>query len=126
MYNKGAVLIGIIVFLGLMTSPFWLNAGKEHKELKLEKPKLEKKCVEPASWMRAGHMKMLNDWRHEVVRSEERKHKSSETGKEFNKSLTLTCLDCHEKKKEFCDKCHTYAGVTPYCWECHVVPEEKI
>jgi hypothetical protein len=25
-------------------------------------------------------------------------------------------------KKQFCEECHTYASVKPYCWECHVVP----
>ncbi|MGD8893899.1 MAG: menaquinol oxidoreductase, partial [Desulfobacterales bacterium] len=35
-----------------------------------------------------------------------------------------TCLDCHEEKAEFCDKCHNYASVSPYCWECHIDPKE--
>ena len=29
------------------------------------------------------------------------------------------CLDCHKNKSNFCDKCHDYMGVKPYCWECH-------
>jgi hypothetical protein len=74
--------------------------------------------------MRANHMTMLDDWRHEVVREGKRDYKN-EAGKKFKKSLTLTCLDCHENKKKFCDKCHTYAGVKPYCWECHVDPKAK-
>ena len=131
MYNAKAVILGIAIFLALMTAPFWLNAGKEHKKLKLELPKIEKECVEPVDWMRANHMQLLDEWRHEVVRSSERSYESQhfEDGhenKSFEKSLTLTCLDCHKVKKNFCDKCHTYALVKPYCWECHVVPEEKI
>jgi hypothetical protein len=39
-------------------------------------------------------------------------------------SLSDTCLDCHSKKDQFCDACHTYSAVDPYCWTCHVVPEE--
>ena len=31
----------------------------------------------------------------------------------------------HESKQDFCDSCHTYAGVSPNCWDCHNVPEEK-
>ena len=131
MYNKNAVLVGVIAFIILMTAPFWLNAGREYKELKLEMPQFEKECVEPASWMRANHMQLLDNWRDEVVRDGKRDYTSEHfpgghDNKEFKKSLTLNCLDCHRNKKNFCDKCHTYAGVKPYCWECHVVPEERI
>ena len=31
--------------------------------------------------------------------------------------------ECHTDKAEFCDRCHNYAGVNPYCWDCHTVPE---
>jgi hypothetical protein len=38
-------------------------------------------------------------------------------------SLTGTCIKaCHADKTVFCDRCHAYAGVTPTCWNCHVVP----
>ncbi len=135
MYNKNMVLAGVIAFIILMTAPFWLNAGRDFEELKLDLPKFEKECVEPASWMRANHMQLLDEWRNDVVRDGERDYTSEHfpgghDNKEFKKSLTLTCLDCHDKKKDFCDKCHTYAGVKPYCWACHVVPnvvpEERI
>ncbi len=131
MYNKKAVLAGVVAFIILMTAPFWLNAGREHKKLELEKPQFEKECVEPIKWMRAGHMQLLDNWRNEAVRESKRDYtsehfKAGHDNKKFKKSLTLTCLDCHKNKKKFCDKCHTYAGVKPYCWECHVAPEEKI
>jgi hypothetical protein len=32
-------------------------------------------------------------------------------------------MKCHDNKEEFCDKCHLYAGVTPYCWDCHIDPK---
>ena len=35
-----------------------------------------------------------------------------------------SCLGCHEDKTKFCDKCHTYASVNPYCWDCHTNPKE--
>ncbi|NQT35640.1 hypothetical protein HQ587_10660 [bacterium] len=35
-----------------------------------------------------------------------------------------SCLDCHSNKSNFCDKCHNYVAVDPYCWECHIIPEE--
>jgi cytochrome c len=125
MHDAGKVITGMIVFFVLATSPFWLNAGSTSELPKLEKAVKAKKCVEPVEVMRANHMQMLDDWRHEVVREGERTY-TNEAGKEFKKSLTLTCLDCHENKKKFCDKCHQYAGVKPFCWECHVDPKEKI
>jgi hypothetical protein len=124
MYDSGKVIAGIVVFAVLMTSPFWLAIGKETKFPELEKPKTEKKCVESKEWMKGNHMQLLDDWRHEVVRLGERKYENAE-GKEFDKSLTRTCIKCHENKKKFCDKCHTYSGVNPYCWTCHVDPKEK-
>ena len=79
-------------------------------------------CVESVEYMRANHMQRLDNWRNQVVRDAERTYTNTK-GKEFKKSLTLTCLKCHKEKKEFCDKCHTYASVKPYCWECHVDPK---
>ena len=40
------------------------------------------------------------------------------------KSLTNTCIRCHSNKDKFCDECHHFAGVQPYCWACHVMPKE--
>jgi hypothetical protein len=44
-------------------------------------------------------------------------------GKTYTISLTQTCMKCHTSKAEFCDRCHEYAGVTPYCWDCHIDPK---
>ena len=128
MYDKGKVLVGLIIFLGLITFPFWYNMGKAAPapELKLtDAAKAAKVCVEPTAFMRAEHMQVLDLWRHEVVRNGERVYVST-TGKEYSMSLSNTCLDCHSNKAEFCDRCHTYASVTPYCWDCHLDnPKEK-
>lgn len=40
-------------------------------------------------------------------------------------SLQNTCMNCHTSKKEFCDQCHNYTAVSPFCWDCHVAPKEK-
>jgi hypothetical protein len=69
--------------------------------------------------MRADHMTLLNEWRDLVVRENQRTYTATD-GTEYEMSLTKTCLDCHSNKEEFCDKCHTYADVSPYCWDCHV------
>ena len=47
-------------------------------------------------------------------------------GKMYNMSLSNTCMDCHSNKADFCDRCHDYASVQPYCWSCHIEdPKEK-
>jgi len=32
-------------------------------------------------------------------------------------------MNCHKDKAEFCDQCHSYMGVQPRCWDCHVYPK---
>ena len=119
------------------------------------KAKEAKECVASAPYMRAWHMQLLDDWRHSVVRDGERyydtaqdtwdmplddrildgwrqfiagessKYYESKNGKKYYKSLQMTCMECHSNKSKFCDQCHDYMGVTPYCWDCHVEPKEK-
>ncbi len=69
-------------------------------------------------------MQMLDEWRDDVVRNNDRTYTSADYGTTFDKSLSNTCMDCHSNKAEFCDSCHDYSSVTPYCWECHVEPKE--
>ena len=64
-------------------------------------------------------------WRDEVVRVNQRTFEAPD-GREWEKSLTRTCLACHAEKAEFCDKCHDYLGVQPYCWDCHVDPKGEM
>jgi len=123
MYNAGKIIIGLIIFLGLVTAPFWYNRGKASPPLKLEVGTLEKQCVEPTPFMKASHMQLLNQWRDEVVRNGKRIYTSS-TGKTYDMSLQNTCTKCHAKKSQFCDRCHTYMDSAPKCWDCHIAPVE--
>lgn len=124
MYDKGKVLAGLAIFVLLMASPIWLNFAIGVAEPpKPEKPVAEKECIRDAAEMRKNHMQILEDWRHSVVRSEERD--DVYMGKTHKKSLTNTCLRCHSNKEKFCDRCHIYAGVAPYCFTCHVDPKER-
>ena len=130
MYNKGLVIIGVAVFLGLMLSPFIYNLGVAVLGVNAEPPKLvlppnQTQCVETADWMRDKHMQLLDQWREAVVREGKRIYTSKTLeGKQFNMSLQNTCMQCHSNKAEFCDKCHNYTSVNPYCWDCHVEPKE--
>jgi hypothetical protein len=124
MNDKNKIITGLIIFVIIATFPFWYNMGKASPapEIKLsEKAKAAKECV--GEFMQAEHMQILDVWRDTVQREGKRIWVSS-AGKEYNMSLTKTCLECHGDKAEFCDKCHNYASVRPYCWSCHVDPEE--
>lgn len=134
-YNKGPIFLGILVFLAIALFPFYNNFGKVNAkpELKLDTPAIQewekqhgkKECVEPKEWMRGEHMVLLNNWRDSVVRDYNRGYISDASHKRFNMSLQNECMRCHSNKKKFCDECHNYMAVKPFCWDCHIQPKEK-
>jgi len=128
MNDKKWIIAGIVVLAALLTLPFWYNMGKAAPVPELEltaKAKAAKACVMPTGFMKSDHMQLLDTWRHQVVRNSTRIFVNAQ-GQEFNMSLSNTCLDCHANKAEFCDRCHNYASVKPYCWDCHIDnPKEK-
>ena len=122
MKDKKKILAGLAVFIAVISFPFWFNLGKAAPAPELEltaKAKAAKSCVMATEYMTAEHMQLLDVWRHNVVRGGERMFVNPE-GKLFNMSLSNTCLDCHSNKEKFCDRCHDYASVRPYCWDCHI------
>lgn len=128
MNDKKWIVTGLVIFVILATIPFWYNRGKAAPGPELiltEKAQAAKTCIRDTEWMRGEHMQLLDVWRHNVVRNAERTY-VNEKGEKFNMSLSNTCLDCHSNKAEFCDRCHDWAAVTPYCWDCHIEnPKEK-
>lgn len=126
MYDASKIVAGLAVFAVLATSPLWYNqisAAPADEPVLQAPPNGATQCVEATEYMRASHMDLLNQWRDEVVRTGQRDYVSSSSGKVFDMSLSRTCLDCHSNKAEFCDACHTYMAVSPYCWDCHVEPK---
>lgn len=129
MYDGGKIIPGLIIFLLVVTFPFYTNIGKPVAKIKtdLKTPAIEKlevkECVESKEFMRAGHMKLLNDWRDSALRDDKREYVNSK-GKRYEISLQKSCVNCHSNKDKFCDVCHIYAGVKPYCWNCHFVKKE--
>jgi hypothetical protein len=139
MYDSGKIIVGLLIFLAFVTFPFYSNTGKAMAK---PDPKIDmnavqkwneehgvtdigkKACVESKDFMRAEHMQMLNDWRDSVVREGNRTYTNSR-GQSFKMSLQNTCMKCHSNKKEFCDQCHNYMAVKPYCWDCHIAPKEN-
>lgn len=131
MYDRGKIITGIVIAVILLLFPFWhqilYGGGKAEKGPELElsaKAQEAGECIEEKTTMRTQHMKILDEWRNEAAREGSRSYRSS-SGKIFEKSLQNTCMSCHSNKSKFCDRCHDFAGVTPSCWECHIVPKER-
>lgn len=130
MYDGGKITAGLVVFVLLMTFPFYFNVGKAtvKPEPKIDTPVIKemaaKKCVESKDYMKSTHMQLLNDWRDWALRQSKRTYVGAD-GKSYEISLQNTCMKCHSNKKKFCDECHNYTAVNPYCWKCHLEPKEK-
>ena len=128
MKDKKIIVTGVTIFIIIVTFPFWYNRGKAAPAPELEltpKAQAAKVCVRSTEDMKAEHMQLLDVWRDTVVREGKRTYVNEE-GKEYVMSLSNTCLDCHSNKEKFCDVCHNYASVDPYCWDCHIEnPKEK-
>lgn len=131
MNDKKWIIAGLVVFFAAALLPLWYNFGKAApipETVLTAKAKAAGYCVLPKNEMTAGHMKVLDVWRDTVVRNGERSYTST-NGKTFNMSLSSgenSCIGCHSNKAEFCDRCHNYASVRPYCWDCHNEPKEKM
>jgi hypothetical protein len=123
MYDTGKIILGIVIFLVLVTFPFWFTLALGNPDYR-PKPELPTgNCVESREYMVHWHMDLLNDWRDSVVRDGNRMYISSEYGDRHEMSLSRTCMRCHKSKEKFCDRCHDYTAVDPYCWDCHVEPK---
>jgi len=127
MYDGGKVIIGLIVLFIICTFPFFYNMGRAAKvpEPKLDTPAIkklpewERVCVQPTPWMRANHMRLLDHWRNWALREANREYIGF-NGKRYTISLQNTCLNCHSNYDKFCNECHSYMGIKPYCWGCHL------
>ncbi len=124
MYGKEKIIPALIIFVVVMTLPFWVQGGKASETPKPDIPQGVGQCVEAGIDMKTSHMQILNTWRETVVREANRVH-ISEDGRKFSMSLTNECLRCHTDKTKFCDRCHNYMAVSPYCWDCHLSAAPK-
>lgn len=129
MYDKGKILTGLFIFLALVLFPTIYGKGDTVAKPvpELDTPVIaqltEKECVESKEYMSTNHMQLLNEWRDLVLREGQTTYVNSE-GEQFEISLQNTCLNCHSNKENFCDSCHNYVAVEPYCWDCHTDGKE--
>ncbi len=146
-YDEKKIFGGLAIFVALIIAPVAYNIALGSKDGD-KRPELQKAAdsqpvgsalrqaltgrkdclMSSAEAMREEHMDLLNNWRNEYVRDGKVLHtgkfsKWPGTGKPVLKSLSKTCLGCHADRTKFCDRCHSYASVKPYCWECHVLPK---
>ncbi|MDR2799906.1 MAG: sulfate reduction electron transfer complex DsrMKJOP subunit DsrJ [Desulfovibrio sp.] len=125
MYNARPVLAGIAIVVILFSAPFWTGRlGRDYKDTGVVPPENEKSCIEDTGLMRSRHMQLLNEWRDEALRGENRSYTAAD-GKTWAVSLRNTCLSCHANYREFCERCHEANSVYPYCWTCHVLSVEN-
>ena len=76
MRDRVWIFAGLALFVAALTSPAWYalaNAKSSSQPPKLQMPANQKECVAPAGTMRAAHMKMLIQWREDVVRHGDRR-----------------------------------------------------
>ena len=125
MYNRRYIVPGLILFVLLFTAPFWMNIlSNTYVRPVLSPAAMGKECIEPVAVMRAEHMRILNEWRDAALRDGKRTYIAS-NGKVWEVSLQNTCMQCHDNKEAFCDTCHNSNSVSPYCWDCHIVPQPR-
>jgi hypothetical protein len=118
MRDTGKLALGLGVAAGLAMGPVGCGGGSRGEPPTLELPRDAKECIEPTPFMRAHHMELLQSWRDAVVRRDEHQYLAT-SGKRHLISLTGTCLGCHGDPAKFCDRCHQYAAVESFCWDCH-------
>ncbi len=130
MYKPTKIIIALVIFLAIVTFPIWSSIGSDSVspdvEISLDTPAInalgdDASCIYDTDYMRANHMKVLSEWKVEVVRNGNRMI-VTEDGREYLASLENTCFECHSNYEDFCLKCHEYSNVDPSCWECHLEP----
>lgn len=126
MNDRLKIIIGLALFVVLVTFPIWRAFGSAMPAPPdLAKPVRGTQCVEGTEWMKANHQQLLNQWRDTVVRQGRREYVSTD-GTRHQMSLSKTCMDCHEDRQTFCNRCHNYADVQLTCWNCHLDPSSEV
>lgn len=109
-------LMGVLLAL-VLTVVTWggsVTAAEAHGDgIHKDNGTIGEKCIRDKEYMRRNHMNLLMHKRETTVRDGVRTPDES----------LLGCKDCHTSRTKFCDRCHTYVGVKPDCFQCHNYPE---
>ena len=129
MQGTGKNVAAVAIFFLIIASPHLINLvyAKQWTGPSEETPRIQamakRECIESEEWMRRNHMNLLLSWRDAALRDTHRLYVNGR-GERYDISLMRTCLGCHSNREEFCDRCHDYAAVEPYCWQCHYAPTQ--
>jgi hypothetical protein len=75
-----------------------------------------------SQWNRAWRQLDIKAWRERAAGSAtsfSRPFYTSSAGQRLPMNMKATCFQCHEKRQEFCERCHTRIAVRADCWTCH-------
>jgi len=126
MSDRVKIVIGLVLFVVLVTFPFWSAFGSAAPGApELAKPVRGSQCIEDTEWITANHPQLLNQWRDAVVRQGKKEYTATD-GTRHEMSLSKTCMNCHEDRQTFCGRCHDYADVQLTCWNCHLDPSSEV
>jgi hypothetical protein len=126
LYHGRYILPALGAFLVIVTLPAWRGVAARGAGFQRPPNPHGERCLEPISFIRAQHMRLLVRWRDEVVREGRRVYVASD-GRTWEKSLK-TCLACHGQTDAqgksttaaaACNDCHHYVNAKPDCWNCH-------
>ena len=123
MSDRAKVIVGLALFFAAGAAPVWVGLARaaDARPLSLTLPPKSRPCPLEPEVMRREHPALLSSWRDAVLR-EGRDSYEAPDGRVFRMSLVGTCLGCHDRPAEFCDRCHETTGATFKCWSCHEPP----
>lgn len=107
--TMGMLVLGVPLVLSLLGF-----ASERTAEPFLATPSAGTACVRDVTTMRYHHMTYLKDLRDQVVREGARHSDPSIQSRGIG-----SCRGCHTDRSQFCDKCHSRAGVSLDCFGCH-------
>ena len=105
MVDAGKVVGALAIALLVGAVPVWMASARGVKFEALAKASGGDRCVAPLGQIRKSHPALLASWRERVVSLGDSVHHMDD-GRDVRISLTGTCIGCHRKASEFCDKCH--------------------
>lgn len=124
MYKGGKIIASLIIFVAILTFPFFYNMGKANAGPEIDPQELAyMQSIEPAFDMKAYHPQLFNQWRNEFVRNGKTVYVNSQ-GKEFD--INIGKLAGTGTSSQFCASCHNYVAVKPTCWSCHNGPKGAV